>query len=133
MSTQPPEPAQPRGEVSYGQLLTGLRRFLRTDGRRYLDDPNVSSIGLGYKVTDGRPTTELAVQFTVEEKHAEPEALAALGTSPVPEAITVAGVRVPTDVLERRSSPAPAGRSPGERVSLHGLRPPWRRGGEPGS
>jgi endonuclease G len=132
MSTQPPGPAQPWGEVPYEQLLTGLRRFLRTDGRRYLDDPNVSSIGLGYKVTDGRPTAELAVQFTVEEKHAEPEALVALGTSPVPEAITVAGVRVPTDVLERRSSPAPAGRWPGEQVSLHGLRPPWRRGDDPG-
>ena len=46
------------------------------------------------------------VQFTVEEKCAEPEALAALGTTPVPEAVTVAGVRVPTDVLERRSQPA---------------------------
>jgi endonuclease G len=43
------------------------------------------------------------VQFTVEEKRHEPEALDALGTSPIPEAITVAGVRVPTDVLERRS------------------------------
>ena len=106
MDRQAPAPADPWDDVSYGQLLTGLRRFLRTDGQRHLDDPNVASIGLGYKVTGGRPTTELSVQFTVEEKRVGTEALAALGTHPVPEAVTVAGVRVPTDVLERRSQPA---------------------------
>ena len=106
MDSQAPAPADPWGDVSYRQLLTGLRRFLRTDGRRHLDDPNVASVGLGYKVTGGRPTAELSVQFTVEEKRVGREALAALGTHPVPEAVTVAGVRVPTDVLERRSQPA---------------------------
>jgi endonuclease G len=112
MDPQAPAPPDPWGDVSYRQLLTGLRRFLRTDGQRHLDDPNVASIGLGYKVTGGRPTAELSVQFTVEEKRVGPEALAALGTHPVPEAVTVAGVRVPTDVLERRSQPAlAAGRS----------------------
>ena len=96
------EPGPEDLEVPYEDLLAALRRFLRTEGRCHLDDPNVSSIGIGYKVTDGRRTPELSVQFTVEEKRVEPEALAALGTTPVPEAITVAGVRVPTDVLERR-------------------------------
>ena len=110
MDSQAPAPSDPQSDVSYRQLLTGLRRFLRTDGQRHLDDPNVSSIGLGYKVTGGRPTAELSVQFTVEEKRIGPEALAALGTHPVPEAVTVAGVRVPTAVLERRSSPALADR-----------------------
>ena len=106
MDSQAPAPPDPWGDVSYRQLLTGLRRFLRTDGRRHLDDPNVASVGLGYKVTGGRPTAELSVQFTVEEKRVGREALAALGTHPVPEAVTVAGVRVPTDVLERSSQPA---------------------------
>ena len=105
-ASQASGPAHPWQDVPYAQLLTGLRRFLRTDGARYLDDPNVASVGLGYKVTGGRWTPELAVQFTVREKRGEPEALAALGTTPVPEAITVAGIRVPTDVLERRSPPA---------------------------
>jgi hypothetical protein len=118
MTTQPPGPADPRCDVPYGELLSGLRRLIRTEGRRYLDDPNITSIGLGHRVVGGRRTGELVVQFTVEEKRAEPEALAALGTTPVPEAVTVAGVRVPTDVLERRSQPAlthPSTPVPGER------------------
>lgn len=101
-------PAHPWRDVPYVQLLTGLRRFLRTDGEHYLDDPNVASVGLGCKVTGGRVTPELAVQFTVREKRGEPEALAALGTTPVPEAITVAGIRMPTDVVECRSEPGVA-------------------------
>ena len=120
MTTQRPGPADPRRDVPYGELLSGLRRLIRTEGRRYLDDPNITSIGLGHRVVGGRETGELVVQFTVEEKRAEPEALAALGTTPVPEVVTVAGVRVPTDVLERRSQPAPPDPStpvPGERPS----------------
>ena len=48
----------------------------------------------------------MSVQFTVDEKHAAPDALDALGTAPVPESITIDGVAVPTDVLERRYAPA---------------------------
>jgi endonuclease G len=100
-------PGQPTGsdqgpdEVPYPELLRALRRFLRTEGERYLDDPNVASVGIGHKVTDGRRTPELSVQFVVEEKLADPGDLAARGTTPVPDAITIAGIRVPTDVLER--------------------------------
>ncbi|WP_106277999.1 DNA/RNA non-specific endonuclease [Geodermatophilus tzadiensis] len=90
----------------YERLLAALRRFIRTEGERYLADPNITSIGIGYKVTDGRETPELSVQFTVGEKLAEPESLAALGTSAVPESIVIDGVAVPTDVLERRYAPA---------------------------
>ncbi|HYX97241.1 MAG TPA: hypothetical protein VE823_19470 [Geodermatophilus sp.] len=118
MTTQQPGPVDPRCDVPYEELLTGLRRLIRAEGRRYLDDPNITSIGLGHRVVGGRETGELVVQFTVEEKRAEPEALAALGTTPVPEVVTVAGVRVPTDVLERRSQPAltrPSTPVPGER------------------
>lgn len=118
MTTQHPGPADPGCDVPYEELLTGLRRLIRTEGRRYLDDPNITSIGLGHRVVGGRETGELVVQFTVEEKRADPKALAALGTTPVPEAVTVAGVRVPTDVLERRSQTAltrPSTPVPGER------------------
>ncbi|MFD1149986.1 DNA/RNA non-specific endonuclease [Saccharothrix hoggarensis] len=81
-------------------LQASLRRFVRTKGADYLRDPNVSSIGIGYKVADGRPTDEIAIQFTVRRK-AAPEQLGALGTALLPEAIEVDGVAVPTDVLQR--------------------------------
>jgi len=81
-------------------LLVALREFIRTEGKVHLDDPNVSSIGIGYKTTAGRRTPELCVQFTVVEKHRDPEVLAALGTTPVPLTIPIAGIEVPTDVVE---------------------------------
>ncbi|WP_447007096.1 DNA/RNA non-specific endonuclease [Saccharothrix isguenensis] len=81
-------------------LQASLRKFVRTKGADYLRDPNVSSIGIGYKVADGEPTDEIAVQFTVRQKVA-PEALGALGTALLPGTIEVDGVEVPTDVLER--------------------------------
>jgi len=90
----------------YDNLLAALRRFIRTEGEAFLADPNITSIGIGYKITEGRQTPELAVQFTVGTKAAEPESLAALGTSAVPESIVIEGVLVPTDVLERRYAPA---------------------------
>lgn len=66
----------------------------------YLNDPNITSVGIGYKVVDGKPTDELALQFTVGEKIA-PEGLEAVGTRPIPESITVNGMTFATDVLER--------------------------------
>ena len=92
--------AGPDGTVPYRALLVALRQFLRTEGQVYLDDPNVSSIGIACKMTAGRRTPELCVQFTVVEKHADPEGLRALGTTSVPPAITLAGIEVPTDVVE---------------------------------
>ncbi|MGM1058596.1 DNA/RNA non-specific endonuclease [Saccharothrix sp. Mg75] len=77
-----------------------LRQFVRTRGADFLRDPNVSSIGIGHKVAGGRVTDEVAVQFTVRQK-ADPEALAALGTAPLPDSVVVDGVTVPTDVLQR--------------------------------
>lgn len=45
-----------------------VRRFIRTNGRAFLQDSNVTSIGLGYKVIRGRRTEELSLQFTVRKK-----------------------------------------------------------------
>ncbi|MEJ2852876.1 MULTISPECIES: DNA/RNA non-specific endonuclease [unclassified Saccharothrix] len=81
-------------------LMAALRQFVRTKGADYLRDGNVSSIGIGYKVEDGKPTDEIAIQFTVKQK-AEESALEALGTEPLPKCIVVDGVEVPTDVLQR--------------------------------
>src|SRR3954471_15426808 len=93
------KPAKGRDE-----LLASLRRFIRAKGSDFLRDNNVSSIGVGYKHQDGKPTKEISVQFTVRQK-ACPEELEALGTTPLPEVIVVDRVAVPTDVLERDYRP----------------------------
>jgi endonuclease G len=85
-------------------LFAALRDFIRGQGSGYLRDPNVSSIGIGYKIRGGRQTKDVSIQFTVATK-AEPEALDALDTVALPETITVAGVEVPTDVLQRAYHP----------------------------
>ncbi|MCP2294686.1 endonuclease G [Nocardia amikacinitolerans] len=87
------------------QLLVALREFIRSEGSEYLNDPNISSIGVGYKIVDGAPTEQLAVQFTVDEK-VEPEALESLNTEAIPDSIEVDGVRVPTDVIQRSYEPS---------------------------
>ncbi|GGS55694.1 DNA/RNA non-specific endonuclease [Actinokineospora fastidiosa] len=86
-------------------LSAALRSFVRLRGSDYLRDPNVTSIGIGHKVRGGERTDEVCVQFTVGAK-VEPEALGDLATSPLPESIEIAGVSVPTDVVERTYRPA---------------------------
>ncbi|WP_018686622.1 DNA/RNA non-specific endonuclease [Actinokineospora enzanensis] len=86
------------------ELFAALREFVRARGESYLADPNVTSVGVGHKVRGGRRTGGIALQFTVGAK-AEPESLAALGTEPLPSSVTVAGVQVPTDVVQRSYRP----------------------------
>ncbi|WP_329611540.1 DNA/RNA non-specific endonuclease [Kitasatospora herbaricolor] len=86
------------------QLISSLRQFIRTRGPDYLQDPNISSVGVGYR-TNGTPEAqEIALQFTVDKK-VGPEDLEALGTTAVPESVTVDGVEVPTQVIERTFAP----------------------------
>ncbi len=44
------------------ELSAALRAFIRAEGSGYLRDPNVSSIGIGYKVRRGKRTGEVCVQ-----------------------------------------------------------------------
>ncbi|WP_304455490.1 DNA/RNA non-specific endonuclease [Nocardiopsis sp. YSL2] len=81
-----------------------MRTFIRTRGAAFLQDPNVSSIGIGYKEKDGRQQGEITLQFTVDTK-VQPEALEALGTRMLPESVVVDGVEVATDVIERSYEP----------------------------
>jgi endonuclease G len=72
----------------------------------YLKDPNITSVGIGYKVVEGERTDELALQFTVSSKF-EPQTLEGRRTRPIPETLTVNGMRFPTDVVQRDFSPDP--------------------------
>ncbi len=48
--------------------MEDLKKFVRTEGCRYLEQPNVTSIGIGHKIKDSKPTEELSIQFTVGRK-----------------------------------------------------------------
>jgi len=82
-----------------------LKQAAREAADLYLDHPNVTSVGIGIKTEGGRPTGEPCIQFTVNRK-ITPQALAEEGVPPLPKTITVDGVAVPTDVIERRYKPS---------------------------
>jgi len=77
-----------------------LQAAVRQVAEQYLADANITSVGVGYKVTAGEQTDTLALQFTVGVKLA-PEALEAVETRPIPESITANGISFPTDVVQR--------------------------------
>ncbi|MCV3273344.1 DNA/RNA non-specific endonuclease [Roseobacter sinensis] len=83
------------------KLMSDLRRFVRSEGARYLKDPNITSIGIGHKNGDGA----LSIVFTVREK-VEASALESLGSQLIPERIDTNGLSVPTDVIQRGYSPS---------------------------
>ncbi|MFL5817566.1 MAG: DNA/RNA non-specific endonuclease [Conexibacter sp.] len=90
-----------------------LEAAVRQVADEYLKDPNINSVGLGYKVVDGRRTDELALQFTVDEKLA-PEALESAATTTIPDQITTAsGITLPTDVIPRTFKTHPVLVEPG--------------------
>lgn len=86
--------------------IEAIRRFIRREAAHYLDDPNITSIGTGYKVTDGVPTGELCVQFTVRKKLGSEDRPEVLGTEMIPKTVEVAGEKIPTDVIERDYKPS---------------------------
>ena len=85
------------------KLIASLRQYIRTRGPELLQDPNVTSLGIAHK-NGGARGKQLVLQFTVASK-AEPEALEALDTKLIPRTITVDGIEVATDVIERSYKP----------------------------
>jgi endonuclease G len=98
-----PAVAGGKSRQSHTQFMESLKDFVRSRGADYLKDPNISSVGIGYKIKDGKPTKEISVQFTVDRK-AAPEVLESLGTVEIPESFKIGGVEVPTDVIQRKFS-----------------------------
>lgn len=80
--------------------LEALKGFVRKEAPRFLKQSNVTSVGIGYKVKDRKSSKELSIQFTVGRKVA-PEALESIGATELPKFLSVGGVQVPTDVLQR--------------------------------
>ncbi|WP_116245816.1 DNA/RNA non-specific endonuclease [Nocardiopsis sp. FIRDI 009] len=94
----------PAAVPDQSELIAALKKFIRIHGEDYLRDPNVTSVGIAHKTRDGEDEGGVALQFTVDRK-AQPEELEALGTKKLPESVTVDGVEVPTDVLQRSYEP----------------------------
>ena len=85
-----------------------LRVAARQVADEYLDDPNITSVGIGFKETEGRTTDTLTLKFSVGEKMApERLALESVGTRMIPETIVANGLTLETDVVERAFKPQP--------------------------
>lgn len=63
-----------------------VQAAVRQVADRFLDDPNINSVGIGYRLKDGARTSDLVRQFTVDAKVA-PEALEAQDTRLIPATI----------------------------------------------
>jgi len=89
------------------QLIEKMRQYIRTEAGRFLDDDNITSVGIGYKMTNGERSSKLCVQFTVKSKLEDAGTqLEDAGTKLIPKTLAIAGKDVPTDVLEREFRPA---------------------------
>jgi endonuclease G, mitochondrial len=87
-----------------GPTEAQLEAFLRTRGEALVQDKNITSVGTGYAIRDGKRT--LCLQFTVRKRGSSPSELEALGTSPIPKHIQIGKHSVPTDVLQREFRPS---------------------------
>lgn len=99
-----PSPKKVRRNEKRDTLVKSLRHYVRTQGVSFLEDPNITSIGIGYKMTDKRRTRKLCLQFTVGEKGGS--AIEALDSREIPKTLMVASEEIPTDVMQRTFHPA---------------------------
>lgn len=95
----------PRLEKFDKQDMEALRLYVRNNAERFLRDPNITSIGLGHRIRNGKRTGEVTIQFTVGKK-VEPGDVAALHSQLIPDTLQVGPKHVPTDVFERSYKPA---------------------------
>jgi endonuclease G, mitochondrial len=91
-----------------------VQAAVRQVADEYLDDPNITSVGVGFKEVDGKRTEQLSLQFTVGTKIA-PEALEAAPTREIPKQITANGIDFETDVVERAFEKHPTAQPPAEK------------------
>jgi endonuclease G, mitochondrial len=114
------------------ELMGKLKRYVRAHAEGFLRDPNITSVGIGYKHTAGQKTPELAVQFSVKSK-VVPEELPGLGTQLIPPTLNVEGESVPTDVVERSFEPSYTTTEPKPKDERRGRAPVLRPGMSIGS
>ena len=79
-----------------------MKRFIRTHCDDYLQDPNITSIGIGRR--KGEAKGELVLQFAVESTR--PEGLESASAKTIPREIDFEGAKIPTDVVQRSFRPS---------------------------
>lgn len=82
-----------------------LKFFVRSQAKTFLGKPNINSVGIGYKISGGKRTKQLSIQFTVDEKIAL-EGLESIGAEEIPKEFVIDNIRIPTDVIERNFKPS---------------------------
>ncbi len=88
------------GGSTYAQQQRAVEA-LRMNQRRLLDHQGVTSVGVGYCMKDGKPTDQVCIVCTVEEK-LSPEALGDRNITPLPSAVPAPdGALINVDVVER--------------------------------
>ena len=92
----------------HARLKEFLKSHIRAHGSQYLEDPNITSVGIGYKVRKGEKSKskELCLQFTVARKVGDETQIEALGSRAILPTIDFNGVLVPTDIIEREFKPS---------------------------
>ena len=81
-----------------------LKSLLRKHQTMLLNQPNVNSVGIGYK--DNDPAKEMCIQVTVDKKF-DVSALEEMGVEPLPESLDgPSGEKVEIHVTERKYEPS---------------------------
>ncbi len=96
-------------KTSQRELISKLRKFIRKEGGSYLDDPNITSIGIGLKVSGQGDkavhTDKVCIQFTVGSKLESATEIESMDSKLIPKTITIDGMEIVTDIFERDYKP----------------------------
>ncbi len=90
-----------RNKKDHNELIQLLKSYIRRNSSKFLNYKNISSVGIGLKVINGKKTNEICIQFTVDEK-VELENLENANEYIIPESIEINSELIATDVLERK-------------------------------
>lgn len=83
------------------ELIKMLKSYLRQNASKFLNEKNISSVGIGLKQKNGKRTNEVCLQFSVNEK-IELSTLESLNEFIIPETIEIDGQVITTDVIARK-------------------------------
>jgi endonuclease G, mitochondrial len=95
-----PKATARRTKATSGPSEQALRDYVRANAEYFLKDPNISSIGVGHKVTGGKRSKAVSIQFTVRKKVPDSQ-IESVNSKPIPKSVVIDGKVVPTDVIER--------------------------------